>query len=130
MKTLHIEWRHLGQREFTCSRCAATGDTVEQVVDALRHELAPQGVSVTFTDTPLTAEQVPDSNSLFFNGVPIERLLPAARASDNYCGSCSAITQQETYCRTVEHGGQVYEEIPEALIRHAALAALSKEENR
>jgi hypothetical protein len=129
MKMLHIEWRHLGEREATCSRCAATGSAVDQVIDALRQELAPQGVTVSFTDTPLTAKQVPDSNSLLFNGTPLEQLLPAARASTNYCGSCSALTQQETHCRTVEHDGQVYEEIPEALIRQAALAALGEEAN-
>jgi hypothetical protein len=51
------------------------------------------------------------------------------QASENYCGSCSAVTQQETYCRTLEHDGEVYAEIPEALIRQAALAAVAKEQN-
>src|SRR5687768_4740861 len=129
MKQLHIEWRHLNERASTCARCAATGQTVDQVIDALRDELAPQGVEIIFTETPLTGERIADSNILLFNGTPLDQMLAGAQAQQNYCGSCSAITHTETYCRTVEHDGQVYEEIPEALIRQAALAALGKEQN-
>jgi hypothetical protein len=124
MKHLHIEWRHLNERASTCSRCAATGQTVDQVVDALRAELAPQGVEITFTEVPLTGDRIADSNLLLFNGTPLDAVLAGAKAQQNYCGSCSELTNTETYCRTVERDGQTYEEIPEALIREAALAAI------
>jgi hypothetical protein len=127
MKHLHIEWRHLNERASTCSRCAATGESVDQVVAALRSELAPQGVVITFTETPLTGERITDSNLLLFNGTPLDAVVAGAKAQQNYCGSCSEITQTETHCRTIEHDGQVYEEIPAALIRQAALTALGKE---
>ena len=129
MAHLQIEWRHLNERASTCSRCAATGQAIDQVIDGLRDELAPQGVEIIFTETPLTGEQITDSNLLLFNGTPLDELMTGALAQQNYCGSCSQLTQVETYCRTVEHDGQVYEEIPEALIRQAALAALAKEQN-
>jgi hypothetical protein len=102
---------------------------VEEVVDELRTEFASEGVHVTFVETPLTAEHVADSNLLLFNGEPLERVLADVQAATNYCGSCSELTEQETYCRTVEHHGQVYEEIPEALIRQAALATVRKEQH-
>jgi hypothetical protein len=127
MKSLHVEWRHLNERANTCSRCAATGESVDKVIDSLRAELAPEGVEITFTDTPLTGERITDSNLLLFNGTPLDVVLAGAQARQNYCGSCSALTQTETHCRTVEVDGQVYEEIPEVLIRQAALAALSQE---
>ena len=130
MKQLHIEWRHLNERANTCSRCAATGESVDKVIDALRAELAPQGVEITFTETPLTGERITDSNLLLFNGTPLDAVLAGARAQQNYCGSCSEITQTETHCRAIEHDGQVYEAIPTALIRQAALTVLGKEQNR
>jgi hypothetical protein len=99
------------------------------VIDALREELEPQGVEITFTDTPLTGEKITDSNLLLFNGVPLDVVVAGSQARQNYCGSCSELTHTETYCRTVEHDGAVYEELPEALIRQAALAALGEEHN-
>ena len=129
MTQLHIGWRHLNERATTCSRCAATGQNLDQVIDALRAELAPQGVEITFTETPLTGAQITDSNLLLFNGTPLDQVVTGAPAHQNNCGSCSAITQTETSCRTVEHNGQVNEEIPDALIRQAALAALGNEQN-
>jgi hypothetical protein len=129
MKQLHIEWRRLNERATTCSRYAATGQTLDQVIAGLHDELVPQGVEITLTETALTGERIADSNLLLFNGTPLDQVVAGVQAQQNYCGSCSEITQTQTYCRTVEHDGQVYEEIPEALIRQAALAALSKEQN-
>jgi arsenite methyltransferase len=125
-KELHIEWRHIRDRATTCSRCAATGQTLDDVVGQLATELEGRGVQLTFTETVLPPHEVATSNVLLFNGVPLERLLHRAKASDNHCGSCSALFEQETNCRTIEQDGEVYEAIPEALIRQAALAAIAR----
>jgi hypothetical protein len=43
---------------------------------------------------------------------------------ENACPSCTCLTGKETSCRTVEHEGVTYEEIPAELIRKAALKAI------
>lgn len=124
MKELTIEWRHYDKEGATCLRCSATGKTLEQVVADLQRELAPHGVRITFNETKLTEEQIPESNLVLFNGTPLEGLLAGAEAAENGCASCACLTGRETSCRIIEYGGKTYEEIPEELIRTAAYAAL------
>lgn len=120
MQKLSIEWRHYEKEGATCERCAATGTSVKDVVSALSSELAEKEITVTFTETILPEEQMAQSNSLLFNGVPLEEVLENAAASENHCQSCSCLTGSETSCRTVEYEGKSYEEIPAELIRKAA----------
>jgi hypothetical protein len=121
MKPLEIEWRHLDKDGYTCERCSDTGATIRGLLDTLAQELNPHGWAVAFKETLLTENQVPESNSVYFNGIPIETLLPNARRSDNCCTSCGEILGSPTMCRTIEQDGQTYEAIPAALIREAAL---------
>jgi hypothetical protein len=121
MKPLEIEWRHLDKDGNTCERCSDTGATIRGLLDTLAQELNVQGWAVAFKETLLTENQVPESNSVYFNGIPIETLLPNARRSDNCCASCGEILGSPTMCRTIEQDGQIYEAIPAALIREAAL---------
>jgi hypothetical protein len=124
MRQLNIEWRHYEKAGETCVRCSATGKTLGDVIADLREELAPRGVEVTFTETKLPIEKLDQSNMILFNGVPMEDLLKGAVVSENACASCSCLIGTETLCRTVEYEGQTYEEIPEMLIREAALKSL------
>ena len=124
MKKLVIEWRHYEKAGQTCLRCSATGKTLENVISDLREELAPQGIEVTFVETNLPVEELAQSNTILFNGVPLEELLAGAEISESACHSCSCLTGTDALCRTVEYEGKTYEEIPEALIRKAAFHVL------
>lgn len=124
MTDLTIEWRHYEKEGATCVRCSATGMTLEEVISELRDELAGRGVRVAFVETKLGEEQIPESNIILFNGIPLEDLLSGATTSENACASCSCLTGTATSCRTVEYAGKTYEDIPAELIRAAAYKAL------
>lgn len=124
MRELTIEWRHYDKEGATCVRCSATGQSLDEVVAALREELAPRGVRIVFTETRLTEEQLPESNLILFNGISLEEILAGAKAAENFCPSCSCLAGSETSCRTVEFEGTTYEEIPADLIRRATFKAL------
>jgi hypothetical protein len=124
MNTLRIEWAHYEKDGVTCARCGDTGRPLKQAVDALRDELAARGIRVSFTETLLAEQDIPQSNAVFFNGMPLEALIPGATASENHCQSCSELTGRDTRCRTVEIDGLLHEALPQALIRQAAFRAL------
>lgn len=124
MKTLHIEWKHLEKDGATCERCGHTGQSLTQAIEKMRGELAGRDIALTFTETILSEHDIPKSNSILFNGVRLETLIPGAKSSENHCQSCSELTGRETRCRTVEVGNVLYEALPAALIRQAALLAL------
>lgn len=121
MNTLEIEWRHFDQAGNTCVRCSDTGNNLKDVVAQLTEECKPAGWKILFKETKLTEAELPESNIILFNGIPIEAILPQARASESHCVSCcEMVGTSETCCRTVEYEGQSYEEIPVSLIRQAA----------
>jgi len=126
MKYLNIEWRHLEEDGKTCLRCAETGKSISKVIDRLAEELKPKGVEVTFTETKLSKDDISQSNLILFNDIPLEDVLSGALASLNCCSSCACLIGKEAYCRTIEYEGKVYEEIPEDIIRRAALKAISQ----
>ena len=90
----------------------------------MRDELAWRNIALAFTETILSEHEIPESNSILFNGVRLETLILRAKSSENHCQSCSELTGRETRCRTVEAGNALYEALPAALIRQAALLAL------
>lgn len=125
VRSLRIEWRHLDQQGETCQRCAQTGQAIERVMARLADELSQLGIDVTFEETPLGKDDVAESNTILFNGTPVEELLPgAARAIDSDCPSCSDLIGQDTCCRAVEYQGITFEEIPEWMIHMVAWRAV------
>lgn len=120
MKRLEIEWRHLDKDGKTCERCSDTGETVHAAYGDLVKELEPKGWEVTLKETLLTDQEIPESNSIYFNGVAIEKLLSGTRKSENCCDSCGEILGSPTMCRTLERNGQTFEAIPAAMIVEAA----------
>lgn len=128
MRTLTIEWRHYAKAGETCLRCSATGKTVAAVVADLRKELEAQGVQVVYLETELPQEKLEQSNMILFNDAPLEKLLEGAMVSDSACHSCSCLTGTDAYCRTVKYEGATHEEIPEELIRRAAMIAIQRGE--
>ena len=118
MKTLIIEWKHLDVKGETCDRCYDTGENLANEVKRLIRTFEPQGIHIEIKDTLLEKNQVDQSNSLLFDGRPIEEILDIEIA-DNYCASCSDLIGEATSCRTVKYEGQEYEDIPAKAIRHA-----------
>ncbi|UWG98056.1 DUF2703 domain-containing protein [Dehalobacter sp. DCM] len=127
MKTLKIEWKHLDLEGETCDRCYDTGENLANEVKRLNRALQSKGIEVEWIETKLDNTQIPQSNTLLFNGVPIEDIL-TIEVSENYCDSCTTLLGTETYCRTVKYDGNEYEDIPAKAIRQAALKVLGIEE--
>ena len=120
MDRLEIEWCHLDKDGKTCDRCSDTGETVRAAYGDLVKELEPKGWEVKLKETLLTDQDIPESNSICFNGVAIEKLLPDTRKSENCCASCGEILGSPIMCRTLERNGQTFEAIPAAMILEAA----------
>jgi hypothetical protein len=120
MNRLEIEWRHLDKDGKTCDRCSDIGETVRAAYADLVEELKPKGWEVTLKETLLTDQEIPESNSIYFNGIAIEKLLSDTRKSENCCASCGEILGSPTMCRTLERNGQTFETIPAAMILEAA----------
>jgi hypothetical protein len=90
MKRLIIEWRHLDVEGETCDRCYDTGENLANEVKRLNRVLQSKGIEVEWIETKLNDSQIPQSNTLFFNGVPIEDILQI-EVSENFCDSCTAL---------------------------------------
>jgi len=128
MTTLKIEWRHLDVEGETCDRCYDTGENLLNEVKRLKRTLQPRGIEVELIETKLDDKQIPQSNIILFNGVPIEEILNI-EVAENYCDSCTNLLGTKTYCRTVKYEGNEYEDIPAKAIRQAALKVLGIEES-
>jgi len=124
MNKVSIEWRHYDKEGTTCDRCATTGSSISEVVSKLSTELAETDIEILFTETLLSAQLMNQSNMILINGVPLELILDNTSTDENHCASCSCLTGVETSCRTLEHEGITYEEIPEELIRKAVMKVI------
>jgi len=127
MKKLKIEWMHLDVEGDTCNRCYDTGENLNQEVKRLNRALESQGIIVEYVETKLDNTQIPNSNKILFNGIPLEDILDI-QVSENYCDSCTTLLGKETYCRIITYDGNEYEDIPAKAIRQAALKVLGIEE--
>lgn len=129
MKTLKIEWRHLDVEGETCDRCYDTGENLANEVKRLIKVFQPKGIKVEFIEVKLDDTQIPQSNTILFNGIPIEDILDI-EVSQNFCDSCTALLGADTYCRTVVFEGNEYEDIPAKAIRQAAYKTLGLKEDK
>ena len=120
MKTLTIEWKHLDRDGETCDRCGDTGRALRKTVQAMRRRCRASGIVIKYRETKLPSRRLKESNTILFNGLPLERAIGNARVRETDCGSCSALVGEDAQCRTVERRGHAYEAIPGALIREAA----------
>jgi len=122
--TLLVEWRHIGENvDRTCVRCAATGMTLAEVVDEIRPILAGRCIQVKVVETVLPPERIAESNTILFNGTPIEDLLDEVRVEMTPCTSCTCITGTDAECRVIIFGNKTHEAVPADLIRKAARKA-------
>ena len=128
-KELVIEWKHIGSNvEKTQEEFEETGMTLAAVLAEIRMLLEMEGVSVRLDETVLPDDAVAGSESLLFNGVPIEDLLAGVEvtATSCSCASCEAC-EGDAECRTLRYNGEKYEAIPPELIGRAAAKALEME---
>lgn len=119
MKKIVVEWMHLDKDGRTCDRCAETGVWVVEAVQALAAECREKGVEIVFKETLLAAEEIGQSNLILIDGVPVEDILPGAKASESCCCSCGDLTGQDEACRTIIFAGVEHEAIPPQMIREA-----------
>lgn len=118
MKKLNIEWKHYDKEGKTCTRCNNTGDNIKKVLEKISEDSNFKGVEFEYIETKLGAKEMRNSNTVLINDLSIEEIL-SAKASENYCHSCSCLEGKDTYCRTIEVKGSIYEIIPEELIFEA-----------
>lgn len=129
MKKLKIEWMHLDVKGETCDRCYDTGENLTAEVKRLSRALQKYNIEVEYVETKLDKTQIPQSNKILFNDVPIENILDI-KVAENFCDSCSELLGDVTYCRTIEFDGNEYEEIPAKAIRQAAYKVLDLDVNK
>lgn len=115
MKELNIEWMHYDKEGETCTRCNNTGDNIKAVLETMSKDKTDKGIKINYKETILEAKDMPDSNTVLINGKKLEDILNA-KASENYCHSCSCLAGSGTNCRTIELNDKSYEAIPEELI--------------
>lgn len=124
MEILKIEWKHLDVKGETCDRCYDTGENLNAEVKRLNRKLEPKGFKVEWYETKLSESEIPSSNMLLFNGVPMDEILDI-KVSENYCASCTDLIGSDVFCRTVHYKGEEYEEVPAKAIREAVYKVLN-----
>ena len=120
---LTIEWRHLDVDGQMSARSYDTGENLVAEVKRLNMALNPQGIAVKYIEKKLDESQISESNTLFFNGTPLEELLNI-EVSENHCCSCTDLLGKATNCRTIIFEGDEYEAVPAKAIRQAAYKVL------
>ena len=100
---------------------------LEAVFAEIRMLLGMEGVSVRVVETVLPDDAVAESESLLFNGIPVENLLEGIEVTAASCASCASCGDDcgdDMECRTLRYNGEAYEAIPPELIGRAAAKAL------
>lgn len=118
MNKIIIEWKHFDKNGATCDRCSQTGDNLQEAIKDLQKEF-----DIEFIETKLTEDQMSESNQIIINGKLIEDLIPDTKVGENFCSSCTDLTDNasDCRCRTINQGKTVFEDIPIELIKTAIL---------
>lgn len=127
MKNLVIEWKYFDKEGNTCKRCSKTGVSLHKAVDELKEELEIKGINILFKETKLSENKIKESNSILFNGIPIENLFDDTKAVETPCNSCCELIDSSVNCRALDCQGQTTEDIPVDLIKVAVKNLLRKE---
>lgn len=118
MNKIIIEWKHFDKNGATCERCSKTGNNINKVIEDLQKDL-----DIDFIETKLTEDRMSESNQIIINGKMIEELIPNTIVGENFCSSCTDLTDNSSdcHCRTINQGEAVFEDIPTDLIKTAIL---------
>lgn len=121
---LPIVWQRLVIAGETCPRCDATSQNVLSAVATLRAALKPLNIEPTLEFREIGESDFKSdpaqSNRIWIGGKPLEEWVNANVGGSRCCAACG-----DEFCRTVEVDGIVFEEVPEAIIVKAGLAAAS-----
>lgn len=118
MSKIIIEWKHFDKNGATCDRCSQTGSNLKEVITDLQKDF-----DIEFIETKLTEDQMSESNQIIINGKLLEDLIPNTKAGENFCSSCTDLTDNSSdcHCRTINQGETIFEDIPNDLIKIAIL---------
>jgi len=120
-----MEWKHFDKKGKTCIRCNNTGVQLKQAIAELKTQLEEKDIEIQLKEIKLTENQMDISNSLFFNGVPIEDVLDEVSVLRNTCNSCGDLTGNPCSCRAVQTKNTVHDDIPKEIIKQAILKSVS-----
>jgi hypothetical protein len=121
MKTIEIEWRHLDKKGTTCNRCSLTTKNLKSAIRDLTGKC--KNVIFRFREVKLPSNKISQSNQILLNGKPLEQILPEAKLSKNFCGSCAKIIGSFVQCRTLAWKGKSKDAIPVKWIKEALCIA-------
>jgi len=116
-----IEWRHVDLGDIPCGRCTDTGTNLWNVIVELSQGNLLDDVELEVQNTLLPMERIAESNTVLINRIPVEHILGADITSTN-CQECSDFTGEPASCRAVEVERDIFEPIPQEMLR----AAISK----
>lgn len=118
MNKIVIEWKHFDKNGATCDRCSQTGNNLQTVIKDLQKDY-----DIKFIETKLTEDRMSESNQIIINGKLIEDLIPDTEVGQNFCSSCTDLTENSSdcHCRTINQGEAIFEDIPSDLIKTAIL---------
>ncbi|MBU4351352.1 DUF2703 domain-containing protein [Candidatus Parcubacteria bacterium] len=116
MKYLEIKWKHFDKDGKICNRCFNTGQNIQRVIAKLKSECLPAKVRVKFREVKLPVEKLGESNTILFNGIPIERMISKITLYETTCGSCSALAGKLSSCRALQYQKETYDTVPEDFI--------------
>jgi anti-sigma factor RsiW len=123
LRQLTIIWQHLVSAGG-CPRCDATYQHLQSAIVRLREALKPLNVEpvpeVREISENSFRKEPAQSNRIWIADKPIEEWIGAGVGSSKCCSVCG-----DEPCRTMELEGNVFEDIPEAVIIKAALIAAS-----
>ena len=126
MKNLLIEWKHFDKEGNTCKRCSNTGTSIQTAITELKEELKKKDISILFKEMKLSENEIKESNSILFNGIPVEDLLDDTKSVETQCNSCCEMVGSSVNCRALDCHGQITEDIPAEFIKIAVNNLLRK----
>jgi len=122
-----IEWRHVDWGDLQCGRCSDTGTNLWNVIVELSQGNLLDEVELEVQNTLLPMDRIAESNTLLINGIPIEHIIGADITSTD-CQECSDFTGEPIVCQAAEAERDIFEAIPQEVLRAAILKALKRQQ--
>jgi len=122
-----IEWRHVDWGDLQCGRCSDTGTNLWNVIVELSQGNLLDEVELEVQNTLLPMDRIAESNTLLINGIPIEHIIGADITSTD-CQECSDFTGEPIVCQAAEAERDIFEAIPQEVLRAAILKALERQQ--
>ncbi|PIS42922.1 MAG: hypothetical protein COT24_01060 [Candidatus Kerfeldbacteria bacterium CG08_land_8_20_14_0_20_40_16] len=123
-KKIIIEFLHTDLSR--CIRCQMSEVSLEASLKHLDQAIQELGLNVTVKKIPIVTKEAAKkrgfttSPTIKINGRDIEEIIHGSpRHTKSYCGSCSAVCQEDTECRTFFYDGKTYGYIPRKMIVEA-----------